>query len=327
MLVLDIYQNAVGDVTVQYNPQQWESIGQLKSILSNYNIENPLVTFSQRHKGEYYNNVSEEYVQADAWVCDTLGKFWKESDKDMGQPSQNALIILQRMTDAYLDEHYELLELRENCQNHSSHRKKKKKQLRDDKAREENFISNNFIVDPIDINDLYDLANQPTDYYSFGVGLCCSKYSEYLSNKMHVENEICLRCLDEGSDEGVVSYHVPVSYRQDVTVIFTNDEPFMYDVDITVDTYGDEDLDSESLYELLSCKNKRIRIPFTDGSVIEPVIERIEGPMQLCIGVRLSQKLRFNEDAEELSATKMRKIFVTTRAMLQFIEADIKSVT
>ena len=68
MLVLDIYQNAAGDVTVQYNPQQWESIGQLKSILSNYNIENPLVTFSQRHKGEYYNNVSEEYVQADAFA-------------------------------------------------------------------------------------------------------------------------------------------------------------------------------------------------------------------------------------------------------------------
>ena len=83
MLVLDIYQNAAGEVTVQYNPLQWESIGQLKSVLSNYVIENPLVTFTNRQKGEYYNNVSEEYLQADAWVCDTLGRFWKNSDQDI----------------------------------------------------------------------------------------------------------------------------------------------------------------------------------------------------------------------------------------------------
>lgn len=81
MLFLDIFQNHKGDIAVQYNPKKLESIGRLREGLGNYMIENPLVTFSKRYKISYYEKASEDYVQTDAWICDTMGSFGKTRKK------------------------------------------------------------------------------------------------------------------------------------------------------------------------------------------------------------------------------------------------------
>ncbi len=129
MILMDFYHDQDDNIKVSFSPGKddplTESAGKLKPEFRNedkqgtgielkaYEIQNPLVTFSQRYKGDYYKDLSDDYVQTDAWVCDTLGEFWKESDDDPGQWKQSAMTVLARLMEAYLKEHEELLELRE----------------------------------------------------------------------------------------------------------------------------------------------------------------------------------------------------------------------
>ena len=322
MLVLDIFQNHKGDIAVQYNPKKPESIGRLREWLGNYMIENPLVTFSKRYKISYYEKASEDYVQTDAWICDTMGEFWKDSEKDLGQPAKNVFTILARLSNAYLSEHEELLRLREEVQHQSCKRENKNGRSRSKKSKKD--VDEASVEDFSDYGDLDENAMLPTDYYAFGVGLCCSKYSEYLSQIMHIPNDINMHCYDEGSDEGIVSYMFEEQYRQKVTVVFTNDEHFTYQADIFIDTLAYEDFEPEKFYDELVCRDRRIRIPFTGGSVIEPVLEKIEGPVHLCIGVRLLCSMSFDGVIDEIPLENMRSIFNATSGMLNFINDSIK---
>ena len=129
MLVMDILQDPDGEVAVRFNPENTESVSVLRNSLKpefldalrpafqdslkGYEIQNPLVTFANRYEGDYYKDLSEDYVQTDAWVCDVLGEFWKESEDSPGHSKQGVLAVLTRLIKAYLREHEELLALRE----------------------------------------------------------------------------------------------------------------------------------------------------------------------------------------------------------------------
>ena len=113
MLELNVLQDGDGGINVSFDTKDNVKSPRLRDSLKRFEITNPLVTFSLRHRGKYYEGRSEEEIQTDAWVCDTLSRFWKESEQDMGQPRADVMTVLSRMADAYLQEHEELLELRD----------------------------------------------------------------------------------------------------------------------------------------------------------------------------------------------------------------------
>ena len=141
------------------------------------------------------------------------------------------------------------------------------------------------IANPLDFpeyEDPDDIALEPFDFYAFGVGYCTNKYSTFLSERKNIDNEISARCHQDRSDEGIVRYRSPVPYRQNVTVIFNNEEPFIYEVEILVDTYADDILNTELIYDHLSEHGiiyDEISMPF---SIIEQPfnqfdVQKIEG--------------------------------------------------
>ncbi len=330
MLVLDIFQNHKGDIAVQYNPKKLESIGRLREGLGNYMIENPLVTFSKRYKISFYEKASEDYVQTDAWICDTMGEFWKDSEKDLGQPAKNVFTILARLSNAYLSEHRELLQLREEMREQSYKREKKDRCSHSKKSKK--GVAEASIEDFSDYEDPDDIALEPIDFYAFGVGYCTNKYSTFLFERKNIDNEISARCHQYRSDEGIVRYRSPVPYRQNVTVTFTNEEPFIYEVEILVDTYADDILNTELIYDYLSEHDiiyDEIPMPF---SIIEQPfnqfdVQKIEGAEELCVGVRISHRFSFKNDVDEMSSTKMQYLFAITKRMQLCIDEAIQSAT
>ena len=116
MLQIDFFHkgNQDEDVTVQFNPEKIESIPMLRENLKWLNLRNVLVTFANRYKGDFYEDCSEEYIDTDAWASDCLSFLWKDESikDDKGRPYENIMVIMERLTNAYLKEHYELMELR-----------------------------------------------------------------------------------------------------------------------------------------------------------------------------------------------------------------------
>ena len=115
MLYFDFDQTANGDVNVRVESNQKVKAPRLRDCLKRFEITNPLITFSNRHKGKYYSGCSEDVIQTDAWASDALSVFWKETPEDAGQAKADVVTILSRMADIYLKEHDELLYLRERC--------------------------------------------------------------------------------------------------------------------------------------------------------------------------------------------------------------------
>ena len=289
-----------------------------------------LVTFSKRYKISYYEKASEDYVQTDAWICDTMGEFWKDSEKDLGQPAKNVFTILARLSNAYLSEHEELLRLREEVQHQSCKRENKNGRSRSKKSKKD--VDEASIEDFSNYEDPDDIAMEPFDFYAFGVGYCTNKYSTFLSERKNIYNEISSRCHQDRSDEGIVRYRSPVSYRQNVTVIFTNEEPFIYEVEILVDTYADDILDTELIYDHLSEHDIIFdEIPMPFAIIEQPFnqfdVQKIEGAEELCVGVRISHRFSFKNDVDEMSSTKMQYLFAITKRMHLCIDEAIQSAT
>ncbi len=113
MLEINILQSRDGEVNVTFDSKETIKAPRLKDSLKRFEITNPLITFSNRYTGKYYSDRPEDEIQLDAWTCDTLSVFWKESPEDIGQPKADVMTVLSRMADMYLKEHEELLELRE----------------------------------------------------------------------------------------------------------------------------------------------------------------------------------------------------------------------
>lgn len=94
-------------------PELKEELKGTGTVLKGFEVQNPLVTFADRYNRDYYKDLSDERCQNDAWICDTLGEFWKDSPDDPGKPKQSVMKVLTRVLEVYLKEHEELLELRE----------------------------------------------------------------------------------------------------------------------------------------------------------------------------------------------------------------------
>lgn len=127
MVMMDFRYDSDGSVNIRFDPEKGDGVSQIVdrikpefrnelkdtgSVLRGYEVQNPLVTFANRYKGDYYKDASEERCQTDAWVCDTLGEFWKDSPDDRGQYKQGVMKVLARVMEVYLKEHEELMELR-----------------------------------------------------------------------------------------------------------------------------------------------------------------------------------------------------------------------
>lgn len=172
------------------------------------------------------------------------------------------------------------MRLREEMREQSYKRENKDRCSHSKKSKKD--VAEASIEDFPDYEDPDDIALESFDFYAFGVGDCTNKYSTLLSERKNIDNEISARCHQDRSDEGIVRYRSPVPYRQNVTVIFTNEEPFIYEVEILVDTYADDILNTELIYDHLSEHGiiyDEISMPFS--IIVQPFnqfdVQKIEG--------------------------------------------------
>jgi hypothetical protein len=323
MLIVDTFKDRQGKIIVQYNPENADKIQNLRAGLHQYSLKNPLVTFSEHCDGVRFKDYDEETTGEMAWIVDTLGQLWKNN------PEENVFTILSRMTDAYLCEHEELLDLREEKQKRTNNRKRSTK--RSHNKNKSNNIPNVFIADEkYAINELeLDPSMVPLDEYEYGVGLQAVTYSTFLREKKDIENDfsvLCNRFYDNGTDTGIVTYRSAEAYRQEVTIYF-DDAPgkFNYSIRIEVITYGNEGLDIEKALNAMSEDSKCMPL-FSLDSVIEPVIEPVYGPCQIINAMRLSYSMDITIE-DVMSDVRMTNIFVTTEAIRNHIRKIIHQIT
>ena len=316
MLFLDVYQDPQGNIKTQYVPNTPKDIKPLRDCLRLLEVQNPLCLFAYRQENGYYDKLTEDETQRDAWVADTLSAFWKKTDDDPGQPRMNAFSVLTRMTDAYLAEHEELLELREKV-----HRSSRKRQTRSShKKKPTDDITDVFTADPSFETEDEDI--EFIDFLSYGAGLQAQRYSEYLTKHKNVDNSLSAGNGDyyNISDFGIVTYAISEEYRQVVNIYFYDtNKQYEYPVSITVDTIADEKfIETKALFEYLS-KDRKISIPYSNLMNIELKVEAIEGPCQVLSGVRLSYELDITAPEDGINEVTMLKIYNITTAMQKHI--------
>lgn len=324
MLFIDTYQDPQGNIKIQYVPNTPKDIKPLRDCLRILEIQNPLCLFAYRHENGYYDKLTEdETQQRDAWIADTLSQFWKRTEDDPGQPQMNAFSVLARMTNTYLAEHEELLDLREKVQQLSS-RKKQTKPSRKKKPTDD--IHDVFTADPSFETEDEDL--EFIDFLSYGVGLQAVRYSEFLRDHKDIDNNLSI-----GNGEyydmayfGIVTYAISEDYyRQVVNIYFDDtDKQYEYPVSIKVDTFANEEFnDVKTLIDYLS-KNKKISIPYSNLKNIELKIEAIEGPCQVLSGVRLSYELDITAPEDGINEVTMLKIYNITTGIQKHIRNAIR---
>lgn len=317
MLNVDIFQDPQGNIKAQYNTDTPKDIKALQDCLRLLEIRNPLCSFAVRQKGGFYDNLTEYEIQRDAWVADTLSAFWKKADDDPGQPQMNAFAVLARMTDAYLAEHEELLELREKVQQLSSRREKK----RLSRKRVDNDIPDVFTADPSFETD-EDEKPEFIDYLSFGVGLQAQRYSDFLKSHKNTDNDIYFGNGDYYgiSDYAVITYEDSEKFRQTVNIYFYDtEEQSKYTVSVTVDNFADDEFDYiEDIFEHLQ-NNITISIPYSKMKNIELEIAAIDGPCHLLSGIKVSYDLSITVPEDGIDEVQMQKIYTLTGAIQSHI--------
>ncbi len=316
MLNVDVFQDPQGYIRAQYNPDNPKDIKALRDCLRILEIQNPLCSFVARQEGGFYDNLPEEEIQRDAWVADTLSAFWKNADDDPGQPQMNAFSVLTRMTDTFLAEHEELLELREKVQQLSSRRKK----TRSSRKKTDDDLPDVFTAD-LSFQD-EDENLEFIDFLSYGVGLQAQKYSEFLNKHKKTDNSLSIGNGDyyDISDYGVITYAVSGEFRQAVNLYFHDtDKPSEYKVTVTVDTIADTELSNvQNMFEYL-LNHKMISIPYSDLKNIELEIAGIESPCQKLEGMRLSHELTVTVPEGGINEVQMQQIYTITGAIQKHI--------
>lgn len=321
MLNIDVFQDPQGNIKVQYNPGDSKDIKALRDCLRLLEIQNPLCSFVVRQDGGFYDNLTEDEIQRDAWVADTLSALWKNADDDPGQPQMNAFSVLARMTDAYLVEHEELLELREKVQQLSSRRKK----TRSSRKKTDNDISDLFTADPSFEDEDENL--EFIDFLSYGVGLQAQRYSEFLKKHKNTDNSLSFGNGDyyDISDYAVITYADSEEFSQAVNIYLHDiNKQSEYTVSVTVDIIADDELiNIEDMYEYLK-NNITISIPYSEMKNIELEIAAIDSPCHVLSGIQVSYDLSITVPEDGIDEVQMQKIYSLTGAIQSHIRNAIR---
>ena len=320
MLFLDVYQDPQGNIKTQYVPNTPKDIKPLRDCLRLLEIQNPLCMFAYRHENGYYDKLTEDETQRDAWVADTLSAFWKKTEDDPGQPQMNAFSVLARMTDAYLAEHEELLDFREKAQRLSPVKMQTKRSRKRMAPVDRSDI---LAVDPSFKTDEDENENfEFIDFLSYGVGLQAERYSDFLRKHKNVDNNLNVGNgpYYDMSDFAVVEYATSEEYKQAVNVSFYDTDVLqVYKVTIVVDTIADEEFsDVDEFFAYLS-ENNKISIPYSNLRHIELKVAPLEGPCQIITGVHLSYEFNTIVPEEGIDEVTMLKIYNITTGIQKHI--------
>lgn len=108
MLHLEFRERPYMETKIEIVPDNEGEIPDLREMLRNFDIENPAKTFATNEKSGVYKDMSDDEVEDRAKLVNILAEIWNVKEMDGAQPSLNAMLILSRLMQAYINLKLEL---------------------------------------------------------------------------------------------------------------------------------------------------------------------------------------------------------------------------